>query len=255
MIDNRTLQTWLKEKGLYTGAVDGKAGPQTSVAIAKLVQGVGTVPNDPGAAMERVAAEQLFLEGHGFDVGRIDGLFGPKTQAAYDAWLTKQRDTVSINDSVAHQPEVWPRQAFVPTFYGKMGTRQTLIKPPYKCFYDGQLVKGISLHEKVAPSAARVLAKVLEIYGLDRIKELKLNQYSGSLNVRKMRGGSLWSMHSWGIAIDWDAGDNQLNWDHTRALFAKPEYVPWWEAWEAEGWISLGRERDYDWMHVQAARL
>ncbi len=36
--------------------------------------------------------------------------------------------------------------------------------------------------------------------------------------------------------------------------FAKAEYDAWWELWEKEGWINLGRTRNYDWMHVQATR-
>jgi len=48
---------------------------------------------------------------------------------------------------------------------------------------------------------------------------------------------------------------NQLKWDHTRASFARPEYEKWFHLWEEEGALSLGRARDYDWMHVQFAKL
>ena len=48
---------------------------------------------------------------------------------------------------------------------------------------------------------------------------------------------------------------NRLNWHQDKALFAQPEYDKWWEIWEDEGWVSLGRVRDFDWMHVQAVRL
>ena len=40
-----------------------------------------------------------------------------------------------------------------------------------------------------------------------------------------------------------------------KATFAKPEYERWWQCWEEEGWLSLGRTRNFDWMHVQAAKL
>ncbi len=81
------------------------------------------------------------------------------------------------------------------------------------------------------------------------------DQFGGSLNVRRIRGGKSWSMHSWGIAIDFDPANNQLRWGRDRARFAKPEYEAFWAAWEEEGWVSLGRTRNFDWMHVQAARL
>lgn len=66
-----------------------------------------------------------------------------------------------------------------------------------------------------------------------------------------MRG----SLHSWGIAIDFDPERNALNWDHTKARLARPDAEDFWKIWEAEGWVNLGRSRDFDWMHVQAARL
>lgn len=151
----------------------------------------------------------------------------------------------------------WPKQRDVSKFYGPVGKNQVMVTPPYPMvLYDGpKKITRMSLHAKVAPSAMRVLQRVLDEYGIDKIQELHLDRYFGSLNVRKMRGSNSWSMHSWGIAIDFDANRNQLNMHSDRAAFAKPAYEKWWKAWEDEGWVSLGRARNYDWMHVQAARL
>ena len=107
----------------------------------------------------------------------------------------------------------------------------------------------------MSDSLGRVLAVVLDHYGLDEIKRLRLDLWGGCLNVRKMRGGDRYSMHSWGIALDYDPERNRLKWGRDKASFAKPEYDPWWEAWEQEGWVSLGRQRNFDWMHVQAAKI
>ena len=70
-----------------------------------------------------------------------------------------------------------------------------------------------------------------------------------------MRGGSSWSMHSWGIAVDIDPDRNQLNMNRKEATLAKPVYDKFWQFVYDEGAISLGIERDYDWMHFQFARL
>ena len=100
-----------------------------------------------------------------------------------------------------------------------------------------------------------MLVRVLDHYGPERIRELGLDLFGGCLNVRRMRGGSAWSVHAWGAALDFDPERNQLRWGRARARFARPEYEKWWALWEAEGFLSLGRARDFDWMHVQAARL
>jgi hypothetical protein len=62
-------------------------------------------------------------------------------------------------------------------------------------------------------------------------------------------------MHSWGIAIDFDPMRNQLKWGRDKARLAKPDAKKFWQAWERQGWVSLGRRKNYDWMHVQAAEL
>ena len=264
MIDATTMQTWLKEKGHYRDVTDGKFGPRSMAAAAAINAEYGLPASWP-SARKRFAAEQLFLEEKGFDVGDVDGLYGPRSVKAHEKWVAKQRETDPDEPPAAPRPEkpaptglirnVWPRQAEVPSFYGAVGTNQTLVDVPYKIFYDGKTVKRISLHTKVADSARRVFAAVLAEYGAEEIKRLGLDIYCGSLNVRRMRGGTRMSMHSWGIAIDWDCNRNTLNMDHTRATLARSAYNRFWEIWEAEGWVSLGRVRDFDWMHVQAARL
>lgn len=63
------------------------------------------------------------------------------------------------------------------------------------------------------------------------------------------------SMHSWGIAFDFDPERNGFRTRAPAAEFSLPVYRDWFEIWEAEGAVSLGRARNYDWMHIQFARL
>ena len=100
-----------------------------------------------------------------------------------------------------------------------------------------------------------MLTKAKVHYGVSGLQSMGLDLWGGCLNVRKMRGGTKYSTHSWGIAMDWDPAHNQLRWDKNKALLAQPRYEMWWKFWEEEGWVSLGRARDYDWMHVQAAQI
>jgi hypothetical protein len=36
----------------------------------------------------------------------------------------------------------------------------------------------------------------------------ELQTYDGCFNIRRMKGGNSWSVHSWGLAVDFNAGDN-----------------------------------------------
>jgi hypothetical protein len=246
----------------YSGPIDGDLGTNSWLGIEKVVS-TRIAHGEKWPTKRRLTAvEQLIMRDAGIDVGDVDGLIGPQTQYALEQWQNKLRDIPSIRPTtdpqVATDPiKKWPYQSECPNFYGSTGANQTRLVPPYQFYlYDSrQKVSSISLHTKVASSVERVLKKVLVEYGEEEINILHLNRYFGSLNVRKMRGGSAWSMHSWGIAIDFDANRNQLRWGSDRAAFAKSDYNKWWAAWEAEGWVSLGRERNYDYMHVQAARI
>lgn len=225
---------------------------------------------------------QSRLTSHGFAVGPIDGVIGDKTIAAISAFQvarglaqTGKADAPTVealrSTSVGaagrpagedlpapSAPVVWPRQVDVPAFYGDVGTNQTSIEIPFDMWLAWSKttrVRKITLHQRVADSAERVFQAVAGLYSAQERKTIGLDLFGGSLNVRKMRGGSAWSMHSWGIAIDFDPERNQLKWGRDRARLAQPDAVPFWLEWEKEGWLSLGRARNYDWMHCQAARL
>lgn len=149
----------------------------------------------------------------------------------------------------------WPTQAECRRFYGAPGTNQTLLTLPYEMTYDGKVVKRMTINKKCADSAFRALTKIASEYNASDRKALGLSIFGGCYNNRVMRGGSQLSMHAFACAIDFDPNRNQLKWGRDKARLAKADCEPFWRAWEAEGWISLGRARNFDWMHVQAARL
>lgn len=256
MVDNKSIQTALLTYKHFFGEVDGIIGPATLKGIdLTVLEKVPASKNWP-AARKMIAFEQMMMGAVGIEVGAIDGMVGPQTRMALEEWQNRLRNIPGATPGPGVKLK-WPRQSGVPQFYGDVGKSQALLVPPYQLYlYDTKTkVQHISLHHKVVSSAERVLVAVSKSYSPEKINELHLNRYFGSLNVRKMRGGTSWSMHSWGIAIDFDANRNQLRWGRDQAAFAKPAYDAWWKCWEDEGWVSLGRERNYDYMHVQAALL
>jgi hypothetical protein len=112
-------------------------------------------------------------------------------------------------------------------------------------------VNKIRCHKDVAQNFLNVFNDLLAHYGYDKIKELGIDLFGGCFNFRKMRGGSSWSTHSWGIAIDLDPARNKLKETKRTARFARPEYKPMIDIFYKHGFISLGVEKDFDWMHFQ----
>lgn len=221
-----------------------------------------------------VALEQIFYKSKGIEVGEIDGFAGPQTKYARDVY--KARTTETFRDNMANtkvdpvkivtntpgvSPGIktkWPKENDVESFYGRVGENQVSCKLPYDmviAWDPSKTIKSFQCHRMVKDSFERIFTRTLQHYGLDEIKRLRLNYFGGCLNVRKMRGGSRWSMHSWGIAIDIDPERNSLHSNKKTATLAKPEYDKFWQFVYDEGMISLGIERDFDWMHFQAARI
>ena len=155
----------------------------------------------------------------------------------------------------------WPKQDYssMVKFYGPIGENQTTLVLPYtlKLAWDPSVtVKKISCNKKVSSSLYTIFEKTLKTYGEKDLRVLRLDLFGGCLNVRKMRGSStVWSIHSWGTAIDLDPDNNQLKWNNLQSTFAKKEYDEFWKIVEDEKWVSLGKSRNFDWMHFQAATL
>lgn len=258
------VQEQLNKMGLDAGPVDGLMGPKTRGALNR----ADGIDQDWPDKKKITTFIQLVAQEECIDVGGIDGMWGPATEFAFDMLLERfsgeeEADSGFIRpeDLPDDNPNNWPSQRTdeeLIRFYGQPGQNQTRIQLPYPhkiAWNTEQTVNSFLCHEKVHDSLKRILDRVLDAYGPEEISRLRLDMWGGCLNVRKMRGGTRYSTHSWGIAVDYDPVRNQLNWGRDKAVFARPEYNTWWELWEEEGWVSLGRARNFDWMHVQAAKL
>jgi hypothetical protein len=112
-------------------------------------------------------------------------------------------------------------------------------------------VSRMSCHKLVADKFLAVFNDLLKHYGYAKIVELGIDLFGGCFNFRKMRGGSDWSRHSWGLAIDLDPARNLLKETSKTARFARPEYKPMIDIFYKHGFVSLGVEKNYDWMHFE----
>lgn len=177
-----------------------------------------------------------------------DGIIGPLTLSA-------------IAERVGAQvPPVWPTQAEVRSggsIFGEAGCEGDLvaIAPPYTLYYEGRPVKTIRVHRLIATHVAAALREVLAHYGEEGIRRLGLDQYGGCYNYRRSTNGTQYSMHAWGIALDFAPEANAYSMRAPEASLSRPECDAWWQIWESHGATSLGRARGYDWMHVQFATL
>ncbi len=260
--------------GLKGNQVDGILGPVTEAALDKALkrrkQELAQTHAEAvlkGSRRRKVTAFiQLLALDAGIDTGPVDGYWGPQTDFAFTSLRHLETEGSlppawrDIEPSTAN-PNGWPmeREADLTQFYGPPGTEANLVLVdapyPHRLSWDlAQTARRIRCHAKVADSLQRVLTAVLDHYGLDGVKQLHLDRFGGCYKKRRKRGGTAWSTHAWGIALDYDPERNQLRWGRDRAVFAQPAYDKWWECWENEGWVSLGRTANFDWMHVQAAR-
>ena len=113
-------------------------------------------------------------------------------------------------------------------------------------------VTKITCHKKLVPAFTKVFNELLAHYGLAKIQELGIDLYGGCFNYRLMRGSKTrLSTHSWGTAIDLDPARNTLKETSKTARFARKEYKPMLDIFEANGFYSLGKHEDRDWMHWQ----
>ena len=143
--------------------------------------------------------------------------------------------------------------------YGKpnqAGSYLVSIKLPFpmRLAWDkNTIVKTMRCHKLVANQLTAIFTDILSTYGIAKIQELGIDLFGGCFNFRQMRGGSDWSRHSWGIAVDLDPERNQLKETSKTARFARPEYKQMIDIFYKHGFVSLGREKGYDFMHFEVS--
>jgi hypothetical protein len=212
---------------------------------------------------------QEALVKHGWPV-KVDGRSGPKTTAAIKAFQKANKLTVDGKvgpktaailfgpgpnvEPAVKKGKILSTQEII-SKYGQPGpSKLVLLELPFPMVISWdktKFAKKIQVHELVAEPLYNALEEILQVYGLEEIHKLGIDLYGGCYNFRKMRGGNDWSRHSWGIAIDLDPERNQLKWTKAKAQFAKPEYKKMIDIFYKHGFVGLGPERDYDWMHFQ----
>jgi hypothetical protein len=268
-LSNFDIQSILAAKGFYVGTIDGIIGPKTKAAARRVLavrehelQNYITLP------LERklIASVQLLLRFSGFtEVGKVDGYEGMMTQYAYSLWKEKeifgfnaQKTRLDEQSSETVPSERWGTQAQMEEYFGEAGGNQCtsgLVQLPFKMklAWDKQTeISKIRCHEKIAESVQIVFEDIASKYSQTEIETHGFDIYGGCFNYRKKRGGSTLSTHAYGIAIDIDPERNALSMNHTKAYLAKAECDKFWDCWENQGFTSLGRAKDFDWMHVQA---
>lgn len=202
--------------------------------------------------MSREADNAAFVTDLQAELGvKVDGWAGDKTRAAF-----AERFGVELAPAPpADFP--WPgrSEAELRAFYGPPGdSQQVRVEPPYpmRIAWDTSTpLRVITCHRLVADSLLAVLRGFLEDFGTGWIREHRLDLYGGCYNFRKMRGGSSWSTHAWGIAIDLNPETNGLRTPWPAQATMPHEAI---EAFEAAGWTSLARVIGRDAMHFQATR-
>lgn len=271
------IQSLLFAAGVYTDTIDGVAGRKTRKAVSKILSanrnnlhGNSRLWNNKRKA---IAAAQVVLNDAGFEAGLVDGRAGHNTRNALEDWIhfqeTGRRLTVSRKkirkvEARSNGSFQFPRQKDCANFYGKPGkggiieTRLKRLPFEWKTYLSwapNQRTKSASFHEKCYDAFGAAHAKQAEVYGHKEIKRLKLDLTGGSYNPRRMRGGRSWSMHAFACAEDiWPDGGG-LHQRTPTAIMSREPYNEWFDIYEEFGLVSLGREIDRDWMHVQAARL
>jgi len=204
-----------------------------------------------------IAYQQLVLARLGLNVGAIDGLIGPQTEFALSQHEYRIRYGVDLPLWRDALPDDDDEQALRAT-YGNPGENLVTVQVPYTLrlsWSPNVRVNRVTCNKKVSDSLLAVLEEVKEAYSPEEIRRHGFNLYGGCFNNRPKRGGSKLSTHAFGIALDFDPARNGLKSTDKTAYFAKPVCDEWWSIWEKHGWVSLGREQNFDWMHIQKATV
>lgn len=251
-----------KVQQLVNVTADGIIGPKTLAAVA---EALGTNISAYKATTIKNIQKKIGVT--------ADGIIGKNTLNAIISVLSKTQITKKEVNSdlqkyidkpikysdVKYKANLVKQSALRSgsTAFGKAGCEDRLVnvKVPanYPLKYGDTRVKSIRIHELVADRLEAALNDIINHYGEDIEKVAPgACKYDGSYNFRKSRNSSSTSVHSWGLALDFDAGNNTMKMSAPKARLSQDIYKPFFDILEHHGFKSLGRRGDYDWMHVQA---
>lgn len=170
-----------------------------------------------------------------------DGIWGDVSTAACQRHLRALMPT----------PHPWPTgdESSVIRRFGEPGDEEQLVNLPVIGLgvkYAGKPVRTIRCHRLVSDS---LLAAITEIAASPAAWILA--EYAGCFNFRPMRGGSRYSKHAWGIAVDFAPDTNGLRTHWPRAASMPIEVM---EAFARQGWLAAGAFWSSDAMHFETTR-
>lgn len=239
--------------------VDGWAGPKTRRAASIWTNFPGNL--SASRLMAAVIQKETSLRS-GIATIKLDGYWGPDTDFAAEAMiLAASGEAIPVRPDEAAAPTSKSPRCWTPTdrqmiaHFGRPGTNLGRVVTPYPIRLDWDLttiLTSFSCHRTLEDRIFAAMDRILIRYGIDGIRELGLDRFGGCVNVRKKRGGSTWSTHAFGAALDWFPSVNRLRETKRTARFARPAYRGFMDAWAAQGFMSLGRCYDFDWMHIQS---
>jgi hypothetical protein len=169
-----------------------------------------------------------------------DGYWGRNSIASCKAHLRKLMPGISP----------WPKTSAraLSQFYGDAGDESKLVNLPVTGLgvkYEGRACKTVRCNARVSESLERIIKE------LSKHHPEFLADYNGCFNFRRMRGGSSYSLHAYGAAIDFMAGTNgnKTSWPSKASM---PITVM--EIFAREGWLPAGAFWQRDAMHMQATQ-
>lgn len=142
------------------------------------------------------------------------------------------------------------------SIFGKAGDDRNLITVPMpyprRIAWDKSVITNkMQCHKLVAPVFQKIHKEILAHYGIEEIRRLEIDIFGGCYNFRKMRGGSDWSRHSWGIAEDINPDKNTLKMSWKNSQFSKLPYKAMVDIYYSNGFINQGLEKAFDPMHFE----
>lgn len=193
---------------------------------------------------EQIMKMQKRIDEAGFPLV-VDGFWGPRSQRACRLYLRSLMPTLNP----------WPiaTQRQIESFYGRAGDESQLVRIefPYPMFYEGKRVTSTRVHRKCSHSLQRILKAIGDKFPQYPSIVDEAEDFSGVYNFRLKRGGSSYSLHAYGAAIDLDADDNSFKDSWPMQSDMPLEII---EEFAKEGWTSAAAFWGYDAMHFQATQ-